>query len=419
MKHFQDPTPVISFAEARAIVEREAEKISPTDYETISLEEAYGRVLAKDICADRDQPPFPRSIRDGYALRTVDLKQIPARFRVLGDINAGTQTLPNLTEPHTAYAIMTGAPAPSGADAVLMVEHSRALGEHDIEALRTLEPGENIVGRGSEIARGAVLIQRGTRLGASAMAAAASVGAATAQVFRKPRVAIITTGDELVDVAEQPGPYQIRNSNRWSMAAHVIAAGGDPVPMGVARDNVAEIRERVAEALASCDMVLLSGGVSMGKHDLVEGVLEEFHAEFHYRGVAMQPGKPAVFCHCQRQGRRVPVFGLPGNPVSTMASFATLARTVLHALAGRGVVPLHIVWLPLAREIRTKTGLTRFVPAAVCGAGASTAVEGCKSQGSGDLAAMSRANCFIMLAPDREFFPAREFIPVLFPESDL
>jgi molybdopterin molybdotransferase len=203
------------------------------------------------------------------------------------------------------------------------------------------------------------------------------------------------------------------------MAAHVIAAGGDPVAMGVARDDFAETRARVGEALATCDMVLLSGGVSMGKHDLVEGVLEEFGAEFHYRGVAMQPGKPAVFCHCRHQGRTIPVFGLPGNPVSTMASFATLARTVLYALTGRGVLPLRVVWLPLAREVRTKTGLTRFLTATVRDSGSSTAVEPSKSQGSGDLTAMSRANCFIMLAPDRELFPAGEFIPVLFPEADL
>ncbi|HEX8924210.1 MAG TPA: gephyrin-like molybdotransferase Glp [Terriglobales bacterium] len=419
MTEFQKPTPVISFSEARAIVEREAARISPVVRETVPLEQAYGRVLAEDIRADRDQPPFPRSIRDGYALRSTELAQTPARFRVLGDIKAGTQSLPELTEPHTAWAIMTGAPVPNGADAVLMVEHSEMKNDSEIEALRTLEPGENIVGRGTEIAKGAVLIERGTRMGATAMAAAASVGAAEVSVYRKPRVAIITTGDELVDVKEQPGPYQIRNSNRWSIGAHVIAAGGEPVAMGVARDTVTDIRARVADALSSCDMVLLSGGVSMGKHDLVEGVLEDFSADFHYRGVAMQPGKPAVFCHCKHQGRSVPVFGLPGNPVSTMASFATLARTVLYALAGRGVVPLRVAWLPLAKEIRTKTGLTRFLPATISGAATSSGVESRKSQGSGDLAAMSRANCFIMLDPDREIFAANEFVPVLFPEADL
>jgi molybdopterin molybdotransferase len=418
MTDFQKPTPVISFSEARAIVEREAAKISPPDFETIPLEQAYRRVLAESICADRDQPPFARSARDGFALRAADLEHGSARLRVLGDIRAGVQSLPELNEPHATWA-MTGAPVPRGADAVLMAEHSRGNGDAEIEALRTVTPGENIVAPGSEIAKGSVLIERGTRLRANALAAAASVGAASVSVYRKPRVAIITTGDELVEVSETPGPYQIRNSNRWSIGAHVIAAGGDPVGMGVARDDVGEIHARIAEGLASCDMVLLSGGVSVGKHDLVEGVLEQFSAEFHFRGVAMQPGKPVVFCHCQHQGRSIPVFGLPGNPVSTMASFATLARTVLHALAGRGVVPLHVAWLPLAKEIRTLTGLTRFVPATITGSGTSSVVEARKSQGSGDLAAMSKANCFIMLAPDRELFPAGEFIPVLFPEADL
>jgi len=419
MATFQKTTPVISFSEARAVVEREAERTSPVEHQLVPLEQAYGRVLAESIRADRDQPPFPRSARDGFAVRSAELQQVPARLRVLGDIKAGVESLPELTEPQTAWTIMTGAPAPHGADAVLMVEHSRAIGEVEIEALRTLKTGENIVAPGSEIAKGSVLIEAGTRLRANAIAAAASVGAAQVSVYRKPRVAIITTGDELVDIAEKPGPYKIRNSNRWSIGAHVIAAGGEAVPMGTARDNVAEIRERVAEAMASCDMVLLSGGVSMGKHDLVEGVLEEFSAEFHYRGVAMQPGKPAVFCHCKHQGRSVPVFGLPGNPVSSMVSFATLARTVLHALAGRGVVPLRLAWLPLASDMRTTAGLTRFLPATITGAFTSSVVDVRKWQGSGDLAATSRANAFIVLAPDREFFAAGEFIPVLIPEADL
>jgi len=227
-------------------------------------------------------------------------------------------------------------------------------------------------------------------------------------------VAILPTGDELVEVAAQPAPHQIRNSNSYSLAAQVEAAGAEPVQLPIAPDEAVQLRKLIEQGLSS-DLLLLSGGVSMGKYDLVEQVLAELQAEFFFTGAQIQPGRPVVFGRAPRQPGAAPTcfFGLPGNPVSTLVCFDLFARPVIEALSGAAPAPLAFVQARLAAEIRTKTGLTRFLPATLSGQNGPAQVEPVRWQGSGDMVSLTRANCYIVVPPDRERLPAGEMVSVL------
>jgi molybdopterin molybdotransferase len=406
---------VLSFPDARHAVEEVAGRLRPTEMELLELELSPGRVLAEEMGADRDFPPFPRAARDGYAVRAADVASVPARLRVVGEVRAGVapdKTLPAVKRGEAAE-ITTGAPAPEGTDAVVMVEYTAR--EHDtVEVQRAVSAGENIVPTGSEARRGDVLLAPGSRLTPAAVAAAASVGRTKVTVYAKPRVAILATGDELVDVAAEPGPYQIRNSNSYSLAAQVQAAGGQPVMLPIAPDEPVELRHLVQEGLAS-DLLLLTGGVSMGKYDLVEQVLHELGAEFFFTGAMIQPGRPIVFGRAAAHAGAQPTcfFGLPGNPVSTMVTFEIFARVVLEALSGVRPQKLAFVQARLKSEIKTKTGLTRFLPAVLSGEFEGGEVELVRWQGSGDIAAAARANCYLVVPPDREKMAAGEMVAIL------
>jgi len=414
------PPSILTFEQARHVVEEHAAKMHPTEKESLELLEGEGRVLAESVVADRDFPPFPRATRDGYAVRAADLVRLPAKLRVLGEIKAGAALDSRLClHSGQAAAIMTGAPAPSGADAVVMVEYSSQHGD-TVEITRGVSAGENIVSAGSEAPRGTQLLSPGTRLDYAAIAVAASVGRAHVQVYAKPRVAIIATGDEIVELDVRPGPTQIRNSNSYSLAAQVRAAGGEPIILPIAPDEPNRLRELISEGLEA-DLLVLTGGVSMGKHDLVKQVLVEEGAEFFFTGVLIQPGRPAVFGRVSRAtgGRNaVPpdctyFFGLPGNPVSTMVTFELFARPVLEALSGMTVRKLVFLHARLKSEIKTKTGLKRFLPAVLSDEFEGVEVELAPSQGSGDVAAAVRANCYIVIPADRERIPAGEWVAVL------
>ncbi len=405
------------------MVERQANGLRPSGTERCALGSALRRVLAMPLLADRDLPPFPRAIRDGYALRAAETRTQPVIFELCGEIAAGVgeAELRPLPGAHTCAAIMTGAPLPEGADCVLMVEHSRQLADGRIEALHALSEGENVVARGAEAQRGARLLEPGTLLTPAGIALAAAVGAAGVAVYRRPRVAILTTGSELVEIHATPAAFQIRNSNAWSLAAQLAQAGAEPVMLRAAPDEPTELRTLLAEALR-CAMVLVSGGVSMGKHDIVEAALAEFDARFHFTGIAMQPGKPAVFCDCARPAepaRRVPVFGLPGNPVSTMVCFEALARVLVEALAGRSVRPLHFPQARLAAAMTFKPGLRRFLPAVLEGTGAGCTVRALPWQGSGDLATTARADCFLVVDERLEKAEAGHWMPILIPGTSI
>jgi len=404
---------LLSFAEARVAVEKYAAKLAPTDPELTNLLDAVGLVLAEDLLADRDFPPFPRATRDGYAVRAVDVQAVPVQLHNVGSIKAGASLSDSGISLGTAECveIMTGAPVPDGADAVVMVEYTQSSGEN-VTVNRGVKPGENVVPAGAEARRGDVMVPRGTRVHHAGAAIAAAVGRPELAIHRRPRVAVLATGDELVDINLPPGPNEIRNSNSYSLAAQVNEAGGDAMLLPVARDEADELALLLGKGL-SADLLLLTGGVSMGKYDLVEEVLASLGAEFFFTGVAIQPGKPVVFGQVQPEGKKTPFFGLPGNPVSTMVTFQLFVRPVLDALGGSAPEPLPFAQATLKEPFTTKTGLTRFLPARLGGTHEDPEVELVRWQGSGDLMAASKANCYIVVPPDREMFEKGETISVL------
>ena len=399
---------VLRFEEARALVEQHAAKVRATEAEPVEIGYAAGRVLAEPLLADRDFPPFPRSARDGYAVRAVDLARLPVQLKIIGESKAGAapDTLPARVGGGEAVVIMTGAPAPPGADAVVMVEYTARQGD-SVEIQKGVAAGENIVARGSEGRTGAMLLQRGERLGAAGIALAASVGKSTLLVHALPRVAILATGDEIVDIAATPGPSQIRNSNSYSLAAQARAAGGLPVLLPIAPDESAQLGRLIEQGLTA-DLLLLAGGVSMGKYDLVEQALGELGAEFFFTGALIQPGRPVVFGRVREKY----FFGLPGNPVSTMVTFELFARPLLEALGGATPRPLAFFAVRLKREIKVRRGLTRFLPGLLTGQLGEVKVELAPWQGSGDIAGAARSNCYVVIPPDRERIAAGEMVAV-------
>jgi molybdopterin molybdotransferase len=407
------PEKIVSFEEARHTVEQHASQLRPRGKELLELLDSIGLILAEPVLADRNFPPFPRATRDGYAVRAVNLARLPATLHVVGEIKAGADATIKLG-PGEAAAIMTGAPVPPGADAVVMVEYTSRTGDR-VQITREIAAGDNIVPAGSEAKRGERLLSPGMRLDSAALAVAASVGKAHLLVYSKPRVAVLATGDELVDLDVTPMPYQIRNSNSYSLAAQIQAAGGEPMLLPTAPDNSERLRELIADGFEA-DLLLLTGGVSMGEYDLVEQVLADFGAEFFFTGAQIQPGRPVVFGRvvlASSSAEAKYFFGLPGNPVSTMVTFELFARPVLETLAGMPPRKLVFLHAKLKSEIKTKTGLKRFLPALLSGEFEHAEVELIRWQGSGDIAATARANCYIVIPPDRERFAEGEWVPVL------
>jgi len=404
---------IVSFEDARHIVEGHAALLAPLGVEIIDLLAARGRILAEPVVADRDFPPFDRATRDGYAVRAADTSSIPARLSVAGEIRAGGETPSSFQlQARQAISIMTGAPLPAGADAVVMVEHTQAEAS-SVEVRRSVQQGENFVARAAEARAGQTLLAVGTRIDHAAVALASSVGAGTLRVYRKPRVAILATGDEIVPIDAVPGPAQIRNSNTYSLAAQVEQAGGEPVLLPIAPDASARLQSLLEDGLGA-DLLLIAGGVSMGKYDLVEQVLSSLRAEFFFTGALIQPGRPVVFGRCPLRvpsdsGRDATCFlGLPGNPVSTMVTFELFARPLIDALAGGKPQPLTFLQARLKSDVQTKTGLTRFLPARLTGEMGNSQVELVRWQGSGDIAALALANCYLVVPPDRERIAAGE-----------
>jgi molybdopterin molybdotransferase len=369
--------------------------------EEASLDSAAGRVLAEDVAADRDTPALPRSVRDGFAVRAIDL---PGELDVIGEVRAG-ERFSGEVGPRQAVEIMTGAPVPEGADAVVMIEHTRRVnGRVSID--RAAEPQQFINPKGCEASAHEVVLHAGTRLDYSGVATLAAFGRPKAKVYRRPEVAIIATGDEIVEPHEEPEEFQIRNSNAWSLAAQVTRAGGVPRVLPVARDTLEHTRGMIEQGLAS-DLLLLSGGVSAGKHDVVEDAMAALGAEFYFDQVLIQPGKPLVFGRARERF----FFGLPGNPASTMVTFEIFARAALELLGGAEETALHLPWARLTRTVRHRIGLTRFLPGRLSADGGHvTPVEW---HGSGDIPSLARANAYMVVDPDRAEYPQGEWIRVL------
>jgi molybdopterin molybdotransferase len=393
----------LTFEQARqCVLEQTFRHAARPGIENVDLLSAAGRVLAETVVADRDLPPFHRSGRDGFAVRAEDL---PGALRVIGEVRAGEASPLPVTRGE-AIEIMTGAPLPAGADAVLMVEHAVRNGGSDITTDRALLAGENVIPQGAEVRCAETVAAPGMRLAYPAIALLATVGKPSLAVYRKPQVAILPTGDELVGIREQPQPFQIRNSNAYSLAVQVARAGGEPLMLPVARDQWEPALAAIREGLKA-DLLLLSGGVSAGKYDIVENVLASLGAEFFFDRVLIQPGQPLVF---GRAGGTL-FFGLPGNPASTMVTFELFARAALEILSGVNEPSRPLLWTRVDRDFRHKPGLTRFLPARLSASGES--VTPLSWHGSGDVPALTRANAYVVAESGREAWAAGDWIQVL------
>src|SRR5258706_3006282 len=398
---------MLTYEQARRTVIDQVEKArGPRVTATLSVWDALSFVLAEEVKTDREYPPFNRSARDGYAVRLSEIAA-GARLQCAAEIKAG-DTVTQPLAPRTCVQIMTGAAVPPGADAVVMIEHTTRDGD-SVQFDRPAGGGQTIVPRGSDARRGEPILSAGMRLGYAELALAAQVGAVQLRCASKPRVAILSTGDEVVPIDQEPGAFQIRNSNSVSLAAQVRLAGGEPVLLGTAADRADDLREKISRGLRE-DALVLSGGVSMGKYDLVETVLKELGAaEFYFDAVAIRPGKPAVFGKCGNTF----FFGLPGNPVSTMVTFELFAVPAIDVLSGAPARDLPLVEARLGAALNEKQSLTHFLPARVEWRGATPEVKALPWQGSGDIAALARANCFLVVAADRSRVDVGETVPIL------
>lgn len=398
---------MLSFEQALATVQEKLAGASlKAATETLPLGGALGRVLAEEVVADRDTPPFHRATRDGFAVRSSDLNHFPALLECVGEVRAG-EHFAGTINPGKCVEIMTGAPLPGGADAVVMIEHVRRDGTR-VEISRPVQAWENIVRQRSEAAAASVVLPSGRRLGAGEIGLLAAVGKEQVGVFAKPRVAILPTGDEVVPAGQAPEWFQVRNSNAATLAAQVELAGGVPLVVGIAPDEEQALRRMILQGLEA-DLLLLSGGVSMGKYDLVEQVLTELGAEFYFQGVAIRPGKPLVFGRVREKF----FFGLPGNPVSTYVTFELFARPALNLLGGARFECPTFLRARLGKPLRQKTGLTAFMPARVEIQNSDPVVNLVGWQGSGDLVGIAAANCFMVVRPHQTELAAGDWVDVL------
>lgn len=320
---------MISVEEA---LERILTQITPLTVTQVPLSEALGLVLAEDVVAQEDIPPFANSAMDGFALLSQDSQprdgQSP-RLRITGEIAAG-YVADHAVESGTVMRIMTGAPVPPGADAVIQVELTRSEGPENewVEILEAVAPGNNIRPAGEDMHRGQTVLPRGTEVGPWEIGVLATLGWARVPAIRRPRIAILGTGDEVIDVDEPLRPGKIRNSNSYLLEAAVRRAGAEPHRLGVARDTIESLREKFTEAIRS-DLIITSGGVSVGDFDLVKNIMTE-QGEIHFWRINMRPGKPVAFGHIGS----IPLLGLPGNPVSAAVTFELFGRPVIRKMLG-------------------------------------------------------------------------------------
>ncbi len=369
---------------------------------------ARGSVLAEEVASDVDMPPFPRSSVDGYAVLAADLRQLPARLQVLGSIAAGTSVAFIISSGQTAK-IMTGAPVPEGADAVQMIERTRAVANTNaVDILEAVASGANISPRGSEAQLGQVVAHAGSFISPMMIGLLAAVGKSEVLAYRAPTVGVIATGDELVALEEQPRGAQIRNSNSACLFAQVETAGARPHLLGIARDHKHALRTLIQQGL-QYNMLLLTGGVSMGDLDLVEDVFVEFGFEIFFNKVAVKPGKPVVFA---RAGNTL-VFGLPGNPVSASTVFELLVRPSIRKMMGHAAYQNPIVTARLTQRFLNRSGRENYAPAWTWYENGAYHVRPLPSKGSGDVASYAASNSYLICPMDRTELSAEEQVQAM------
>jgi molybdenum cofactor synthesis domain-containing protein len=398
---------MLSVSEAISIVKEQTRSLPPEEVEIVS---ALGRVLAEDVIADTDLPPFDRSQMDGYALRAADCENVPARLRVVGEAAAGRGWHETL-QPGEAVRIMTGAPVPAGADSVQQVEVTAELDEgRAVEISKATEPGQFIIKRGSEIKRGQTVLLSGEEINAARMAVLASFGYAKVRVGARPRVAVLVTGTELVPVTERPGRDEIRDSNTFSLGAYAAIAGARVERLELASDDLELLKREISGAAERVDALILSGGVSMGVYDFTKAALRSLGADFFFERVSLRPGKPTVFA---RLGRAL-VFGLPGNPVSVSVTFNLFARTAIRAMQGALQVEMSEERAVLSRSVRGAVERESFLPAELrTDETGRLLAEPLKWGGSSDFVAFARATALINVPEGVRTLDAGETVRVL------
>ena len=375
--------------------------------ERVALLESLGRVLAEVVSLDSDQPPFARSMRDGFALRTEDVQSAPVALRCIGEVRAGEMSETALRNGE-AMQIMTGAPVPEGANAVVMVENTDRRSDGEVQVLKPVRVGENIAPKGSERRAGDTVLRPGRRISTLEASVLATTGMAEVLVYRRPVVAILATGDELIAVEEVPKCGQIRNSNSFSLYGQVLKSGATPLILEAAKDNLPDLRRQVQRGLES-DVLLVSGGVSMGKYDLVEPVFEELGVTVHFESVSMRPGKPTVFATWKDRW----LFGLPGNPLSTFVAFELFVRPVLRALQGLPAADLPVVRGQLQTDIVERSGRSAFLPAYVSSGSGILEILPVIWKGSADIFGAVESNALLIVPAEASRLSRGETVEAL------
>lgn len=392
-------------------LERILARMRPLPPREVPLLDALGRTLAEEVVAPGDVPPFRNSAMDGYAVRGADVATAPARLRVVGSVQAGAMPQ-RAVGAGEAMRVMTGAPMPEGADTVVRVEDTD--NADDVVTITRVTPaGLSVRQAGEDMRAGETVLRAGTVLRPAEIGLLASVGRTKPRVVARPRVAVLSTGDEVVEPADQPGPGQIRDANRYSLAAAIFAAGCGPWLRPIVRDTPDALREALRDAL-DADAIVTSGGVSVGDHDWVKPVVGEL-GTIDLWSIAIRPGRPLAFAELRGDRRTVPLFGLPGNPVSALLTFEIFVRPALLTMAGR--TKLH---RPRARarllDAVSKPAHLRFFARGVHDAAART-VRTTGPQGSGILRSMSLASCLIDLPAGPDRVEAGEEVTIILTEQ--
>jgi molybdenum cofactor synthesis domain-containing protein len=367
-------------------------KTSVLPFESIDMAEAVGRILGEDVIADTDLPPFDRAQMDGYAVRAANVANTPARLRIVGESAAGAGWHHEMKSGE-AVRIMTGAPVPAGADSVQQVELTREIESgSQVEILESVEAGRSIVRRAAEIKSGETVLRAGEQITAETIATLASFGYAKVKVGKRPRVAVMATGSELVDVDQKPARDQIRDSNNYTIAAYAAQSNAIVERLPLAGDDTEELKRQIARAAEASDVLITSGGVSMGVYDFTKAALKELGAEIFFERVALRPGKPTVFA---RLGKTL-IFGLPGNPVSVSVTFILFARTALRAMQGATDPTLAHEYAVLARDIKGSIDRESYLPAVLrTDEKGSLLAEPLKWGGSSDFVSFAKATALI------------------------
>lgn len=401
------------WVEIHEAIGRVLDSIQPLGTERISLVHAFGRTLAQSVASPIDQPPWDNSAMDGYAARAADVtgasKEKPVELTVLEHVPAGGfPALPVVSGQATR--IMTGAPIPEGADCVIRIEHTRESGNKVI-VFDDLDAGRNVRKHGEDIRAGTVVMEPGRVLRAGEIGALATVGCASVDVYRRAEAAVLSTGDELADLQnfdEVIAGRKIANSNSYAIAAAVQATGGIPRVLGIARDEPADLRAHL-ECAAGADALITTAGASVGDHDIVKVVLEELGFRREFWRVRMRPGSPFSFGWLTLEDRELPVFGLPGNPVSALVTFELFVRPALRRMMGRYDVHSPVIQVRTAMPIPSKAGLTHFLRVRLFPqTDGVPEVRLTGEQGSGMVTSMAEADALLVVPEHSDGFAAGE-----------